>query len=102
MAQRFADLCRGNNAATMLSAPMICWLKRRAARPSSISKARIKAMSARRAAAGRKQSEFSRRVYQGYRAAIRWLYASSNRADACDILARHVPDMYGRFGGGEL
>jgi len=94
MSQRFADLCRGNSAATLLSAPYDLLAERTGLRVLQHLEGPYQGNvgAARRGwAQGNPNSVVA--FIRGYRAAIRWLYASSNRADACDILARHVPDM---------
>ena len=94
MAQRFADLCRGNNAATLLSAPYDLLAERAGLRVVQHLEGPYQGNvgAARRDWAAR-NPDLVAAFTRAYVAAIQWLYAPSNKTQACNILVHHVPGM---------
>ncbi len=94
MAQRFDDLCRGGNAATMLSTPYDLLAQRAGLRVLS----RLEGPYQGNVGAARREWAKSNPALvvayiRAYVEAVRWLYEPANRSEACDILKRHVSDM---------
>lgn len=94
MAQRFDDLCRGESAATLLSAPYDLIAERAGMRVLTRLEPPYQGnvAAARRSWANRQPGLVAGFV-RAYVAALRWLAISTNRGPACDILMRHVPGM---------
>src|SRR5258707_14838124 len=94
MAQRFDDLRRGGNAATLLSTPYDLLAQqaglRLLARLESPYQGNVGA--ARRGWAGDNPG-FVGAYIQAYIEARGWVYNPANQRKACDILQRHVPPM---------
>lgn len=94
MAQRFDDLRRGANAATMLSTPYDLLAQRAGLRVLS----RLEGPYQGNVGAGRREWAKSNPALvvayiRAYVEAVRWLYEPANRSEACDILKRHVSGM---------
>jgi ABC-type nitrate/sulfonate/bicarbonate transport system substrate-binding protein len=94
MAQRFADLCHGNNDATLLSAPYDLLAQQSGLRVLR----RLESPYQGNVGAARRQWAMSNPdlvvgYIRGYLAAVHWLYDLTNKAKACVILERHVPSM---------
>jgi ABC-type nitrate/sulfonate/bicarbonate transport system substrate-binding protein len=94
MAQRFDDLCRGANAATLLSAPYDLLAQRAGLRVLQRVEGPYQGnVGAARRAWARSNPGLVIAYIRGYLAALRWLYEPANTSDACAILARHVAGM---------
>jgi ABC-type nitrate/sulfonate/bicarbonate transport system substrate-binding protein len=94
MAQRFDDLRRGGNAATMLSTPYDLLAQRAGLRVLS----RLEGPYQGNVGAARREWAKSNPALvvayiRAYVEAVRWLYEPANRSEACDILKRHVSAM---------
>ena len=94
MAQRFDDLRRGGNAATMLSTPYDLLAQRAGLRVLS----RLEGPYQGNVGAARRQWAKSNPVLvaayiRAYVKAVCWLYEPANRSEACGILQRHVSAM---------
>jgi hypothetical protein len=94
MAQRFADLCRGGNDATLLSAPYDLLAQQAGLRVL----ARLDGPYQGNVGAARRSWASSNpglvvAYIRAYLDAVRWLYNPANKSAACDILERHVPAM---------
>jgi ABC-type nitrate/sulfonate/bicarbonate transport system substrate-binding protein len=94
MAQRFDDLCRGGNAATLLSTPYDLLAERAGLRVL----ARLDGPYQGNVGAARRgwatgNPDLLVAYIQSYLEAVRWLYDPANRPEACDILQRHVAAM---------
>jgi ABC-type nitrate/sulfonate/bicarbonate transport system substrate-binding protein len=94
MAQRFDDLRRGLNAATLLSAPYDLLAERAGLRVV----ARVPGpyqgnVGAARRGWARDNPASVVAYMKGYRAAVGWLYEPANKREACDILERNVAGM---------
>jgi len=94
MAQRFDDLRRGGNAASLLSAPYDLLAQRTGLRIL----ARVEGpyqgnVGAARRGWARSNPKLVAGYIRAYLAAVRWLYEPANKAAACDILERHVAAM---------
>src|SRR5258706_2066238 len=94
MAQRFDDLCRGLNDATLLSAPYDLLAERAGLRVLAHLKGAYQGNvgAARRAWASSNPGAVVAYI-RAYLAAVRWLYEPANKSEACDILKRHVAGM---------
>jgi len=94
MAKRFQDLCRGNNAATLLSAPYDLLAENEGLRVLARFDAPYQGNvgAARRDWAGR-NAEAIVAYIRGHLAALRWLYDQANRQEAWGILERNVAGM---------
>jgi len=94
MAQRFDDLCRGHNAATLLSAPYDLLAGRAGLRVI----ARVPGpyqgnVGAAKRGWARNNPASVVAYMKGYLAAVGWLYEPANKGEACDILERNVAGM---------
>jgi ABC-type nitrate/sulfonate/bicarbonate transport system substrate-binding protein len=94
MAQRFDDLWRGHNAATMLSTPYDLLAQRAGLRVLARLEGPYQgnAGAARRGWA-RSNPDLVAAYIRLYLEAVGWLYEPVNKAEACDILQRHVAAM---------
>ena len=94
MAQRFADLCHGDTAATLLSAPYDQLAEEAGLR---VVQRLRRPYQGNVAAARRDWAEANSTVVSGfiraYVAAVCWLFDSANIAEACAILERNVSGM---------
>jgi ABC-type nitrate/sulfonate/bicarbonate transport system substrate-binding protein len=91
MAQRFADLTRGNNAATLLSAPYDLLAERAGLRVLSRFEDPYQGnVGAARRGWAKSNPDLVVAYIRGYLEAVRWLYQPANKSQACDILARNV------------
>jgi ABC-type nitrate/sulfonate/bicarbonate transport system substrate-binding protein len=94
MAQRFDDLCRGGNAATLLSSPYDLLAQRAGLRVL----ARLEGPYQGNVGAARRGWASSHpdlvvAYVRSYLEAVNWLYEPANKPEACDILKRHVTAM---------
>lgn len=91
MMQRFDDLCRGGNAATLLSAPYDLLAERTGMRVLTRLEPPYQGnVAAARRSWAESQPDVVASFAQAYVAALQWLANPANRAAACDILMRHV------------
>lgn len=94
MAQRFSDLCLGNSAATLLSAPYDLLAQDAGLRVLGRLEGPYQGnVGAARRSWARQNPDSVIAFIRGYVEAIRWLYVPVHRLDACAILQRHVPGM---------
>ena len=94
MVQRFDDLCCGDNAATLLSAPYDLLAQRAGLRVL----ARVEGpyqgnVGAARRGWARRNTDLLVAYIRGYLQAVRWLYEPANKSKACAILERNVAAM---------
>src|SRR5262249_21829479 len=94
MTQRFADLCQGNNAATLLSSPYDLLAERAGLRVLQPLEGPYQGnVGAARRDWARRNPQLLRAFVKAYLEAVGWLYEPANKPEACDILARHVPGI---------
>jgi ABC-type nitrate/sulfonate/bicarbonate transport system substrate-binding protein len=94
MVQRFDSLCRGENAATLLSAPYDLLARRAGLRVLGRVEGPYQGnVGATRRGWARSNQASVVAYIRGYIEAVRWLYQPANRSQACDILERNVPAM---------
>ena len=94
MAQRFDDLCRGGNAATLLSAPYDLLAQRAGLRVLARLEDPYQGnVGAARRGWAKSNPDLVVAYIRSYLQAVDWLYEPANRSEACDILTRHVPAM---------
>jgi ABC-type nitrate/sulfonate/bicarbonate transport system substrate-binding protein len=94
MAQRFDDLCRGTNAATLLSAPYDLLAQRAGLRVLARLQGPYQGnVGAARRGWARSNPALVVAYIKGYLEAVRWLYEPANTSQACDILVRNVAAM---------
>jgi ABC-type nitrate/sulfonate/bicarbonate transport system substrate-binding protein len=94
MAQRFDDLCRGGNAATLLSAPYDLLAQRAGLRVLARLEGPYQGnVGAARHGWARSHPGLVVAYIRAYLEAVRWLYDPANRSEACGILERNVPTM---------
>jgi len=91
MSQRFEDLCLGNNAATLLSAPYDLLAERAGLRILTRVEGPYQGNvgAARRGWAARNTNLVVAYI-RSYLEALEWLHKRANRAEACEILARNT------------
>ena len=94
MAQRFDDLRRGGNAATLLSTPYDLLAQRAGLRVLARLEGPYQGnVGAARRDWAKNNSDLAAAYIRSYLEAVRWLYEPANKAEACDILQRHVAAM---------
>jgi len=94
MAQRFDDLKRGGNAATLLSAPYDLLAAREGLRVlAHLEEPYQGNVGAARRSWADNNPHMVVAYIRGYLGAVDWLYQPDNRAEACDILRRNVPGV---------
>ena len=94
MAQRFEDLCRGGNAASLLSAPYDLLAQRAGLRVLARLEGPYQGnVGAARRDWARSNVELVAGYIRSYLEAVRWLYEPANTSEACDILKRNVAAM---------
>ena len=94
MAQRFDDLRRGGNAATMLSAPYDLLARRAGLRVISRLEGPYQGnVGAARRDWAKNNPGLVTAYIRAYVDAVSWLYEPGNESTACDILQRNVPAM---------
>ncbi len=94
MAQRFEDLCRGGNAATLLSTPYELLAEQRGLRVIGQAERPYQGnVGAARRSWAAANARLVEHFIRGYVAAIRWLYEPANESHACEILVRNVPGI---------
>jgi len=94
MAQRFDDLCRGGNAATLLSTPYDLLAQRTGLRVLARLEDPYQGnVGAARRGWAKSNPDLVAGYIRSYLQAVNWLYESANRSEACDILTRHVSAM---------
>jgi ABC-type nitrate/sulfonate/bicarbonate transport system substrate-binding protein len=91
MAQRFDDLTRGGNAATLLSAPYDLFAERAGLHVLQRLQGPYQGnVGAARRGWAKSNPDLVVAYIRGYLDAVRWLYEPVNRPEACAILARNV------------
>jgi ABC-type nitrate/sulfonate/bicarbonate transport system substrate-binding protein len=94
MALRFANLCRGNNAATLLSSPYDLLAERAGLRVLQHLEGPYQGnVGAARRSWACQNPLLVGAFIKGYLEAVHWLHEPVNKPEACDILARHVPGI---------
>lgn len=94
MAQRFDDLCRGGNAASMLSAPYDLLAQRAGLRVLARLEGPYQGnVGAARRGWAKSNSDLVAAYVRSYVEAVGWLYEPANRPEACEILQRYVAAM---------
>lgn len=97
MIQRLNSLLDGNETATLLSAPYNLIARSKGKKQLVTAVSVLGSYQGNVAAARRSWAERNRDkvvgFIRGYRRAIAWLYGSSNRSEAVDLLVRNVPGM---------
>jgi ABC-type nitrate/sulfonate/bicarbonate transport system substrate-binding protein len=94
MAQRFDDLCRGGNAATLLSSPYDLLAQRAGLRVLARLEGPYQGnVGAARRDWARSHPDLVVAYIRSYLEAVNWLYEPANQSKACDILKRHVTAM---------
>ena len=94
MAQRFDDLRRGGNAATLLSAPYDLLAEREGLRVLAHLDGPYQGnVGAARRGWAENNPDLVVAYVRAYLGAVSWLYQPANRVEACDILRRNVPGM---------
>src|SRR5207253_1374300 len=94
MAQRFDDLCRGGNAASLLSAPYDLRAQRAGLRVLGRLEGPYQGnVGAARRGWARSNPGLVVGYIRAYLEAVRWLYEPANEAEACAILARNLAAM---------
>ena len=94
MAQRFEDLCRGGNAASLLSAPYDLLAQRAGLRVLARLEGPYQGnVGAARRGWARSNPGLVAGYIRAYLEAVGWLYEPANTSEACDILERSVAAM---------
>jgi ABC-type nitrate/sulfonate/bicarbonate transport system substrate-binding protein len=94
MAQRFDDLTRGGNAATLLSAPYHLLAQRAGLRVLERLQGPYQGnVGAARRGWASSNADLVVAYIRGYLEAVRWLYEPANKLEACAILERNVAAM---------
>jgi len=94
MAQRFADLCRGGCAATLLSTPYDLLAEKQGLRVvQDVERPYQGNVAAARRSWAEAHPDLVGGFIRAYVAAVAWLYDPANRAESCTVLERHVPGM---------
>ena len=94
MAQRFDDLTRGSNAATLLSTPYDLLARRAGLRVLACLEGPYQGnVGAAKRSWARSNPSLVVAYIKGYLEAVRWLYEPANKSQACDILVRNVATM---------
>jgi len=94
MAQRFDDLCRGGNAATLLSTPYDLLAQRMGLRVLARLEDPYQGnVGAARRGWAKSNPDLVAAYIRSYLQAVNWLYEPDNRPEACNILTRHVSAM---------
>jgi hypothetical protein len=94
MAQRFDDLCRAGNAATMLSTPYDLLAQRAGLRVLARLNGPYQGnVGAARRGWAKSHPDLVAAYIRLYLDAVNWLYEPANKPEACDILQRHVAAM---------
>jgi ABC-type nitrate/sulfonate/bicarbonate transport system substrate-binding protein len=94
MAQRFDDLCRGGNVATLLSTPYDLLAQRAGLRVLARLEGPYQGnVGAARRGWAKSNPALVVAYIRLYLEAVGWLYDPANKSEACDILKRHVTAM---------
>ena len=94
MAQRFDDLCRGGNTATLLSTPYDLLAQRAGLRVLARLDGPYQGnIGAARRSWAKSNPDLAAAYIRAYVEAVRWLYEPANKSEACDILKRNVAAM---------
>ena len=94
MSKRFDDLCRGGNAATLLSAPYDLLAQQKGLRVLAPFDMPYQGnVGAAKRGWAKDHSELVVAYIRGYLAALRWLCEPANKGEACAILERNVSGM---------